>query len=342
MAEHMTHWERIRATLKGQEVDRVAVSMWRHFYSKETSARSLAEAMLAFQKKFDWDFVKVNPRASYHAEGWGVEVKYSGDGSPEIRKTPVSNPDDWLKIEPLKLDRGVLKEHIEVVERIDRGLKGSVPFVMTIFNPISVAARLAPSEELFLEHLREHTDKVNPALDAVTETFIAFSRACLERGASGLFFATTAWATSETMSEDEYRRFARPYDLKLLNALPPAEFHILHVCRHHNFLPALADYPVHAVSWDARGAENLSLAEGKAALGGKAVIGGISNLDDLAKATPQQLAGEVIGLRTAMGKRDWMIGPGCTFPPETPEANLTAIRQAVDRELPVTETYPVE
>ncbi|MBI2853135.1 MAG: uroporphyrinogen decarboxylase family protein [Chloroflexi bacterium] len=333
MADQMTHWERIRATLKGEEVDRVAVSMWRHFYAKETSARSLAEAMLSFQKKFDWDFVKVNPRASYHAEGWGVEVKYTGDRSPDVTKTPVSRPDDWLKIEPLNLNRGVLKEQLDAVELIARDLKGSVPFVMTVFNPISVAARLAPSEQLFLEHLREHTDKVRHALEVVTETFIDFSRACLNRGASGLFFATTAWATSETMPEEDYRRFARPYDLKLLEALSAAEFNILHVCRYHNFLSFLADYPVEAVNWDARGTGNPSLAEGKAVLGGKAVIGGISNLDDLVAATPQQLTGEVIGLRTAMGNRGWMLGTGCTFLPETPETNLTAIRQAVDKVL---------
>lgn len=333
MAEQMTHRERIRATLEGQEVDRVAVSMWRHFYGKETSARSLAEAMLAFQKKFDWDFVKVNPRASYHCEGWGLEVKYAGDRSPEITKTPVKEPGDWLKIETLKLNRGVWKEHLEALELVARGLKGSVPFLMTVFNPISIVARLAPSEQLFLEHLREHTDKVRQALEAVTETFIGFSRACLERGASGLFFATTAWASSETMSEEDYRKFARPYDLKLLNALPPAEFHILHVCRHHNFLRALADYPVQAVSWDARGIGNLSLAEGKAILGGKVVIGGISHVTDLVGAMPQQVTGEALGLRTAMGKSGWMLGPGCTFLPETPDANLMAIRQAVDREL---------
>jgi uroporphyrinogen-III decarboxylase len=34
-------------------------------------------------------------------------------------------------------------------------------------------------------------------------------------------------------------------------------------------------------------------------------------------------------MRLAMGKKGWMVGPGCTFPPETPEANLQAIRNAV-------------
>jgi uroporphyrinogen decarboxylase len=333
MADEMTHRERVRAMLKGQEVDRVPVSMWRHFYASETSPELLAQAMLKFQERFDWDFVKVNPRASYHVEDWGLEVRYDGDRSPEVVGTPIKVPDDWLKLNVLKLDRGVLKEHLNALELIAKGLKGKVPFLMTVFTPLSIAARLAPSEQTFRQHLRQHTDKVQHALEIVTESFINFSRACLDRGASGLFYATTAWASSDLMSEEEYRTFARPYDLKLLKAMPPAEFHILHVCRHRNLLQVMTDYPVQAFNWDVRGAGNPSLTEGSAMLGGKTVIGGLSHGRDLVEASPQQLAGEVVGLRVAMGRKGWMLGAGCTFPPETPEANLTAIRQAVGREL---------
>lgn len=76
MASEMTRWERLRAALKGQDVDRVPVSMWRHFFAKETSAESLAEAMIGFQSRFDWDFMKVNPRASYHVEDWGAPAHF--------------------------------------------------------------------------------------------------------------------------------------------------------------------------------------------------------------------------------------------------------------------------
>jgi uroporphyrinogen decarboxylase len=330
MVAQMTHWERVRATLAGRETDRVAVSMWRHFYESETSAPSLAEAMLAFQTRFDWDFLKVNPRASYHVEGWGVKLRYQGTNPPEVIETPIREPSDWLRLEPLKPDQGVLKEHLDSLEIIADGLKGKVPFLMTVFTPLSIASRLVHSEELFWQHLQHHTEEVRHALEVVTETFTNFAKACLERGACGLFYATTAWATSERMSAEEYRRCARPYDLQLLLALPQAEFHILHVCRSHNLLETVADYPVRAFNWDVRGSGNASLAEGKRIVGGRAVIGGISHGRDLVDATPQQLAAEITALRTAMGNHGWMLGPGCTFPPDTPELNLDAIRQAVE------------
>ncbi len=330
MAGGMTHRERIRAALKGENVDRVPVSMWRHFFSEETAPEKLAAAMLGFQERFDWDFMKVNPRASYHVEDWGVRLKYSGDAEPVVIETPIKTPADWLKLKALDINRGVLKEHLKALELIARGLNGKLPFVMTVFTPMAIASRMTSSEDIFVSHLREHTVEVKQALEAITETFINFSKACLERGASGLFYATTAWATTDRLNEKEYLEYARPYDLKLLAALPAAGFHVLHVCRQNNLLRAVKDYPVHAFSWDPRAAGNPSLAEGKGIAGGRAVIGGIAHDESLVKATTQQLAAEVKGLRVALGNRGWMVGPGCTFPPATPEANLRAIRDAVE------------
>jgi len=66
----MTRRERIRKTLLGEATDRPPVSFWRHFYHRESSAQELAEAMLEFRPTYDWDLMKVNPRASYHVEDW--------------------------------------------------------------------------------------------------------------------------------------------------------------------------------------------------------------------------------------------------------------------------------
>ena len=329
MVREMTRWERVRAALKGQDVDQVPVSMWRHFFAKETSAGHLAQAMLDFESQFDWDFMKVNPRASYHVEDWGVKVKYAGYAPPKVIETPIKTPADWLKLEVLDVNRGVLAKHLTSLEIIARGLKGEVPFLMTVFTPLSIAGRLVASENVFMEHLREHTDKVEHGLKVITETFVNFSKACLERGASGLFYATTSWATTDRLTEKEYRKYAKPYDLKLLAGLPPAEFHVLHVCRQNNMLHVVNDYPVHAFSWDPRGAGNSSLVEGKMMVKGRAVIGGIAQDRSLVESNPAQLTAEVNGMRIAMGKKGWMLGPGCTFPPETPEANIQAIRDAV-------------
>lgn len=317
------------AALRGGDVDRPPVSMWRHFFTEEVSAERLAAAMIAFQDRFDWDFIKVNPRASYHVEDWGVEMRYVGDAAPETVSTPIREPDDWLKLEVLDPSTGVLGEQLRALEIIADDLKGEVPFLMTVFTPFSAASRLAPSDEVFLRHLRDHEDSVRHGLAVVTETFAAFSRACLERGASGLFYATTSWATADRLTREQYGTLCRPYDLELLHSLPEAELHMLHVCRDNNLLSELVDYPVHAFNWDARAEGNPSLAEGKAMVAERPVVGGLRHTASLVEAPPSKLEWETGGMLTAMGRRGWMLGTGCTYPPKTPEENVRAIREAV-------------
>jgi uroporphyrinogen-III decarboxylase len=61
----------------------------------------------------------------------------------------------------------------------------------------------------------------------------------------------------------------------------------------------------------------------------RAVIGGIAQDRSLVESDPVKLTAEIFGMQIAMGKKGWLLGPGCTFPPDTPEANLQAIRDAV-------------
>ena len=325
MTDSMNHRERVLACLAGEDVDRPPASMWRHFYAEETAAGTLAEAMLGFQREYDWDFMKVNPRASYHAEDWGLAMRTGADGSPEPVSWPVSEPGDWTRLEVLDPSAGVLGEQLEALRLVGDGLEGQVPFLMTVFTPLSIAARLVPSEETFLQHLREHPDSVTLALEVVTETFARYATACLDAGASGLFYATTSWATTDSLTLDEYAGHARPYDLRVLEAASEAEFNLLHVCRDNNMLAALADYPVHAFNWDAHGQGNLSLAEGRATLAPKAVVGGLPHKGGLVDAEPADLARAVQDTSNAMGAAGWMLGTGCTFPPNTPEENVRAV-----------------
>ncbi len=330
MAGQMTHRERTMAAVNGQQMDRPPISKWRHFFTQEKTAEELAEAMLGFQQRYDWDYMKVNIRANIHAEAWGLKIRYDGDQPPTVVETPIREPDDWLNLEIPPLDRGPLAEHLHALEIIARGLEGQVPFLVTAFTPFSNLSRLVPSEDVFLQHVREHFDKVRYALEVVTESTIAFARACLDRGASGLFYATTVWGTSDRMPVEEYLRVARPSDVNVLKALPRAEFNVLHVCRDHNMLSALADYPAQVFNWDARGQGNPSLAEGKAMVGGRTVMGGLQHRGELVGANPEGLAGTVRELMEAMGDKGWMLGSGCTYSPEAPEANIRAIRQAVE------------
>jgi uroporphyrinogen decarboxylase len=332
MAEQMTKTERVRAALKGEEVDRPPVSVWRHFYDRETSAQGLAEAMLAFQERFQWDFMKVNPRASYHTEDWGARYEYTGDPytPPRLVYTPIKLPDDWERLKVLDVHTGVLGEQLHALRLIAKELKGEVPFLMTVFTPLSVASRLVESEERMLHFLRCHPEKVHIALQVIVETYVKFIRECLALGASGIFFATTAWASYDHLSRVEYEEFGRPYDLKVLQAAQGAEFNLLHICRDRNMLRILTDYPVHAFNWDARVPTNPSLREGLMVLD-RTVVGGLPQRR-LHEMSPEEVAQEVDGCIAQTGGLRFILAPGCTISLRTPEENLEMIKRRLVKE----------
>jgi uroporphyrinogen decarboxylase len=173
----------------------------------------------------------------------------------------------------------VFEEQLQALSAIGRSLHGSMPFVETVFCPLDVAGYLTGGSGVTIlrEHLREHPKAVHQALQAITETFIGFVQEVLNAGASGIFFATGSWATRDTITEEEYETFGRPYDLQVLKAAMEARVNVLHVCRKNNMLRRLLDYPVQVLNWAVTEEGNPGLGEIADAVTGRAVAGGLSN-----------------------------------------------------------------
>jgi uroporphyrinogen decarboxylase len=328
--ETMSKRERVEAALRGMPVDRPPISFWQHFFDKEANAQGLADAMLGFQGLYQWDFMKVNPRACYHAEPWGCRFQFSGQPlvEPKLIEAAVKTPEDWGSVTPLPPTAGALGEQLEALRLIREGLRGEVPFVETIFTPLSVAGRLTGSDEILLDHLRRFPARVHEALDAITVTFARFAAACIDAGADGVFFATTGWATYERLTDPLYEEFGRPYDLRVLKAVEGAPLNILHVCRSRNMVWKLLDYPAHATNWATADPSNPQLGE-VWQRSHRAVIGGIDHVGTLRAGTPEAVKAEVHAA-VAQTREGLIIGPGCSISPQTPAINLRAARSAVD------------
>jgi len=328
----MNKKERVDAALRGDQVDRIPASMWGHDFEREWSAQTLAEAMVENFTRYDWDYMKVNPRASYHVEGWGVKVRPSGEKykSPVIEDTPIKSASDWKRLRPLEPDRGVLGEQLRALQLINHAVGFNAYFVQTIFCPLGVAKYLAGNKsEPVLQTLREDRAAIHAALRVITETFTAYAIACLEQGASGIFYATNGWASESMLTPDQYREFGEQYDLEILDAIRSrSKFNILHNCGSHIYLDLLAGYPVQAINWAATLEGNPDLREGKLR-SNKAVMGGISEKTVLKNGSQEQVREEVEKALEMTGGRHFLLAPGCSIPPETPAENLLAIRSAL-------------
>lgn len=180
-----------------------------------------------------------------------------------------------------------------------------------------------------MQALRQDPRIIHSSLEIITAIFSDFAVECLNAGADGIFFATTEWATKDLLTEKEYLEFGKPYDLELLKKIESAEFNILHVCKSNNMLPLLVDYPVGVVNWNATDPTNLNLQEG-AKLLNKVVLGAIDNENLLLKGKPDEVSKEIKKIIEHNQEISFMLGPGCTISPQTPEENLEAARRAVE------------
>ena len=229
---------------------------------------------------------------------------------------PVGSPEQWDHIEPLRTTSGVLGEHLKALSDIKNGLAGEAPFIMTVFNPISIVGRLVESEGTLVEQMRHHPEKIHSALEVITETFCNYTSEILNAGADGIFFATTSWATTDLITCEEYAEFGRPYDLRILDAAKDAWFNVLHVCRSHNMLHDLIDYPVQAFNWDTQDATNPSLEQART-FTSKPLIGGISR-ETLLNGEPGSVADEVNEAIAQTEGRSFMISSTCSISPRCP------------------------
>ena len=321
----MTKRARVAAALAGDEVDRVPVSFWGHDYLREWTPAGLAEATLERFRQYDWDFVKVNPRATYYAEAWGSRYRPSGDAShgPVNVDYVLKTGRDLDRVAPIDIQDGPFGEQVAALRLIGKGLAGKAPFVQTVFSPLAVIGRLANGDLGFVRRcMREDGEALRCALDAVAQTLAAYAKACLDAGADGIFFATVDWATYDVATAEQYAEFGRPYDLQVLSAVAEAEFNVLHVCRKHNMLASMLDYPVRAFNWAADETGNPGLADILAKSGG-AVMGGVA-VRTVSGGTPEQVTAEVAKALAETAGRRFLLSAGCSVPPQTPEANLKA------------------
>lgn len=342
MSSGATKRERVFAALSGDEADRPPVAAWGHLIPAEAKADSLAKASLDFFNEYDWDWLKVNTRASIFAEGWGSEFDFSDYHGVLPRFVRNSfDPLDFGNLRPAEISTGPWAEQIAALRAIKEGL-GSAPFVQTIFSPASVLAYLAgrPTDhsqegasrnhaETLLRLIRAEPEKAHRALAVIADSLAAFAAASVEAGADGIFFAITKLARRGGLTLHEFETFGAPYDLKVLDAVRSAPFNLLHSCGSEIYWDAVQAYPVRAINWAATlpGNPDLRAARASSRL---ALVGGVDEIGVLLNADPAAVRAASRAALAMGGKRKFLLAPGCCIEPETPASNIRAFRESVE------------
>ncbi|HYT29969.1 MAG TPA: uroporphyrinogen decarboxylase family protein, partial [Actinomycetota bacterium] len=120
--------------------DRPPVGLWGHSFLDEWSPRRLAAATVAAQRRYGWDFVKLQPRATCFAEALGSRYRPSGDRlvRPVLERQAVEAVADWERIaaaDPAALAASPpLADQVETVGRVASELGPSIPVIQTVFS----------------------------------------------------------------------------------------------------------------------------------------------------------------------------------------------------------------
>ncbi len=313
--------DKISRIIKGEEVNTIASTFWRHFYNFENDVKLLLDALISFQKKYKWDFVKINTRASYHIEGWGCFYDYFKNSKPKRLTYPIKKVSDWKKINPLKLSEPVLQEHLKLAEIIKGEFKDEVPVIFTIFLPIEIAARICGNRFLFKQYLNDYPEYIERALENIIVTFSQFAKEIIKRGIDGIFLATKC-AEQNYLSEEEFRKWHINYDKKFLDVIDLKDkILILHVCGKEIRLNEMLDYEVKILHWDSTDSSNPALEEIYNKAISKVIMGGISNK----QMQELSVKANLINIENIMLKKRWILSAECVLEPPFNEELLTVI-----------------
>ncbi len=327
MAPKMNHWERVQAAIKGEEVDQVPVSLWRHWPQADLTSEGLAKAMVDWQRTYDFDMVKFMPTGTYGVHDWGAETYYAptNRGNRLVSKFGLTQTDEWPELAKLNPSAGALGQEVDAISIAAKELDNSVPILQTIFSPLTTAVKLA-GEKTFAD-MRIHPQELKAGLQIIADVTIEFSRACLQEGAHGFFLATQC-TTYRIMNEAEYAEFGVYYDKYILDAIRgDCRFNLLHVHGEDIMFDLAATYPVEMINWHDRLTEP-SLAEAQKKFGGL-VVGGINDQTTISEGTPEEVAAQARDAIEQTHGRRVMVGPGCVIPTDTPEANVRAVLETV-------------
>ena len=315
----MTKRERVMAAIRGEEVDKVPFSLWYHLPHLDQDPIALAEEQIHLAKLYDLDFIKMMPFGNYVAQDYGLSVDFFCTRTQPAfeRKFGIESPDEWLQIEPLSATYGTYGKQLQLSLQMKKRLKEDIPYVQTIFSPLTVAKKLAGSR--VFEDMRNYPDYLHKALAAITETTINFVKANIDAGVSGFFFATQC-ATRDYLTLEEHSGFGEAYDRRVIEAYADiTPFNILHIHGPNTYFKQLAEYPVNCINWHDRWVEpDMKTAR---TMSDKCFLGGI-NEKWLEHAEYDEVGEHLRQAVETAGRRSLMLTPGCCIELDTSEKNL--------------------
>ncbi len=301
--------ERFFGAVQGGAVDRPPVTAWVHFLSDHLPGEETARLHERFLAAYDWDFLKVMNDYRYPVPA-GVQT--------------YEDPASLRAFKALPLEEPAFAEQLKCLKALRACVGAHTPLVETLFDPYQQLLRNVGFAEA--PNLHKHKEHTLCALEAVSQTLVAYVKAAKALGIEAVFLSING-AIQEGFprgsSREIYEMFQRPYDLELLRAAE-GMVRILHVHGAGIDIGRVLDYPCEVISVSDRLPGNPSLADLRKRTA-KCLMGGLDETR-LQEMTLPALARQVDDALEQAGRERFILAPGCTIPSFSPRRSLEFLR----------------
>lgn len=310
----MNKKERVLAAIEGKQPDRVPALFTLHFPREAAFGQAAVDAHVDFYRNVDCDILKI---MNEHL-------------IPPIGEIRV--PEDWKRVGAFTKKDYVLADQIDLVKRVLDAAKPEYSVATihgvcaSVIHPIEQTYGYVPARNILCDSLRKNREMMLDAHKKVTDTMCELSRACVESGADGIYYAALG-GEKHFYTDEEFETCIKPFDIQIMKAIREAGGHVfLHICKENLNMERYRDYAPYAdvVNWGVNETK-FSLEEGRKLFAGCTVLGGLANRSGvLVEGSREDIIRETQAIIRDFGEKKFILGADCTLPTEIPYENITA------------------
>ncbi len=337
----MNGYQRIKSALSGEKTDRVPMMLHDFMPAareygitmrqyRESGAK-IADCHIAMARKYDLDGIWNDIDTCILADAIGVPVDYPEDMPARVTGHIPGGLDGAIDaMEPEKIAKSErVKISADSIYELRKKV-GDEIFIRASCDQMafSLSALACGMEDLMMD-LKDPAKeaKVLVLLDRATDVHLEFHKILFAAGADCTSFGDSTCGP-DLISPNMYRKFAKPFHLKLVTVLNALEIPVIcHICGNQDkIVDDLAEIGFAGVEFDYK--TNPRKAH-KAYFGKTTSFGPIDPSGVFCLGTPQDVRRETQEILDIYQGKGIVIGAGCALPPNTPEENIRAFTETV-------------
>jgi uroporphyrinogen decarboxylase len=304
--------QRVLAAIEGKmdSADRPPASVWYHFGSQFLDGKKAGRLEAEYLLHYRFDFLKM-----MNDYPWPIPTPMSC----------VESPDDLTRFGSLTMEEPSFREQLRALSTACRIVGRDFIVIDTVFNPFGIARRTLKKKAI--PFIRETPQRMLDWLSVCAENQCGYLRAAAKTGIGGIFFSVNG-ADEDSLTDEEFARFVKPFDLIVLEAAKSVgPLLVGHIHGKTLRMERVLDYPVPVLNWSHLH-DNEGIAEVRKRTA-RCIIGGMDEIG-ASQLTPEDIIASVIAASEEAKGGGFMAGPGCAVPADISPALIEAPLRAVE------------